>query len=80
MKNLYYNVTKSYGRITFYLCFTDDYRDNLLYEDEDEKNLEDPVFFTEIKHMPSHDNENSPLLATEVQVTSSEPQEVEMKG
>ena len=27
--------------------------------------------------MPSHDNENSPSSAIEVQVTSSEPQEVE---
>ena len=75
-------IEKSYGRITFYLCSTDDYLDNLLYEDEDEKSLEDPVFVTEIQHMPSHDNENSdnegsPSLATEVQVTSSESKEVE---
>ena len=69
-------IDKSYGRITFYLCSTDDYLDNLLCEDEDEEDLEDPVFVTEIQNMPSH-NENSPSLATEVQVTSSEPQEVE---
>lgn len=41
------------------------------------KSVGDPVFVTEIQHMPSHDNENNPLLATEVQVTLSEPQEVE---
>ena len=70
-------IDKSYGRITFYLCSTDDYLDNLLCEDEDEEGLEDPVFVTEIQNTPSHDNENSPSLATEVQVTSSEPQEVE---
>ena len=54
MKNLYYNDTKnkSCGRITLYLCSTDDYLDNLLYEDEDEKSLEEPVFVTEIQHMP----------------------------
>lgn len=60
----------------------DDYLDNLLYEDEDETSLEEPVFVIEIQHMPSDDNENSdnegsPSLATEVQVTSSESQEVE---
>ncbi|XP_068695140.1 uncharacterized protein [Montipora foliosa] len=70
-------IDKSYERITFYLCSTDDYLDNLLYEDEDEKRLEDPEFVTEIQHIPSHDDENSPSSATEVQVTSSKPQEVE---
>ena len=75
-------IDKSYGRITFYLCSTDDYLDNLLYEDEDEKSLEEPVFVTEVQHMPSHDNKNSDnedslSLATEVQVTSSKSQEVE---
>ncbi|XP_068721566.1 uncharacterized protein [Montipora capricornis] len=70
-------IDKSYERITFYLCSTDDYLDNLLYEDEDEKRLEDPEFVTEIQHIPSHDDKNSPSSATEVQVTSSKPQEVE---
>ena len=77
-------IDKSYGRITVYLCSTNDYLDNLLYEDddEDEKSLEEPAFVTEIQHIRSHDNENSdnegsPSLATEVQVTSSESQEVE---
>ena len=70
-------IDKSYGRITFYLCSTDDYLDNLLCEDEDEEGLEDPVFVTEFQNTPSHNNENSPSLAIEVQVTSSEPKEVE---
>ena len=70
-------IDKSYGRITFYLCSKDDYLDNLLCEDEDEEGLEDPVFVTEFQNTPSHDKENSPSLAIEVQVTSSEPQEVE---
>ena len=35
------------------------------------------MLVTEIQLMPSHDNENSPSSAIEVQVTSSEPQEVE---
>jgi len=39
-------IGKSYGRITFYLCSTYDYLDNLLCEDEDEEGLEDPVFLT----------------------------------
>ena len=72
-------IDKSYGRITFYLCSTDDYLDNLLCEDEDEEGLEDPVFVTEIQNTPSHDSENSPSLAIEVQVTSSEPQEVKVE-
>lgn len=75
-------IDKSYGRITFYLCSTDDYLDNLLYEDEDEESLEEPVFVTETQQMRSHGHGNSdgvgsPSLATEVQVTSSESKDVE---
>lgn len=56
--------------------------DNLLFEDDDDKSLEEPVFVTEIQDNPSHDNDNSdnegnPSLVTEAQLTSSESREVE---
>ncbi|PFX33978.1 hypothetical protein AWC38_SpisGene1130 [Stylophora pistillata] len=75
-------IDKSYARLTFYLCSSDDYLDNLLFEDDDDKSLEEPVFVTEIEDIPSHDNDDSdnegnPSLVTEAQLTSSESREVE---
>ncbi|PFX16159.1 hypothetical protein AWC38_SpisGene19587 [Stylophora pistillata] len=64
------------------LRITDDHLDNPLFEDDDDKSLEEPVFVTEIQDIPSHDNDNSdnegsPSLVTEAQLTLSESREVE---